>query len=208
LALEKVEKTTPPMSSDFLQVRGEITHEFSFLEYEARPYLADLLAKQPNRQLDKYGKQFDLFVQFFSPAEAEIQWNPKVLENPDVQFMDAELTAAEGTFAYVLDQLKLAAHAISFPKMNELSSLVEDLKEAASQRNIFIHSVWHEIEGEIVLHNFPDYHREKYIIKGDGKGGWERLTPQHLAKWKFQELKDYATHLRGLSERLKRIFQA
>jgi hypothetical protein len=196
------------MSPDFLQVRGEITHEFSFLEYEARSYLADLLAMQPNRQLDKYKKQFDLFVQFFSPAEAEIQWNPKVLQNPDVQLMDAELTAAEGLFANVLDQLMLAGNAISFPRMNELSSLVGDLKDAASERNIFVHSVWHEIEGEIVVLNFPDYHREKHmLIKGDGKGAWKRLTPQPLAKWKFQKLKEYAAHLRGLSERLKRIFQ-
>ena len=38
-------------------------------------------------------------------------------------------------------------------KMKELSSLVEDLQEAATQRNIFVHSVWHEIEGDLQAWN-------------------------------------------------------
>jgi hypothetical protein len=190
------------MSPDFLQVRGEITHEFSLLEYNARFCLAHLLAMQPNRPLDRYRKQIDLFVQFFSPLE--IHWSPKVLENPDVKLMDAELTAAEKNFTNVLDQLIVAANKINFAKMTELSSLVEELREAASRRNIFVHSVWHEIEGEIVVQNFPDYHRDKHmLIKGDGT----RLTPKPSAKWTLQKLKECAAHLHVLYERLERIFQ-
>ncbi len=190
------------MNHTFLQVRGEIMHEFSLLEYNVRSHLAGLLVMQTNRPLVKYREQFDLFLKFFSPQE--IQWNPKVLENPDVKLMDAELTAAEGTFDNCLDQLIVAANKTPFPKIGELCSLVEELKEATRQRNILAHSVWHEIEGKIVVHNFPDYHRSKHMrIKGDGA----RLTPQALAEWTLQELETFTARLHDLSERLDNLFR-
>jgi hypothetical protein len=78
------------MCHTFSQVRGEIMHEFSVLEYNVRSYLAHFLAIQPEQALDKYEKQFERFLRFFAPQP--IEWNPNVLRNPDVQRMDAELT--------------------------------------------------------------------------------------------------------------------
>src|ERR1700741_650877 len=83
------------MSPCFCQVRGQIMHEFSILEYEARSDLASLLATQPNRPLTKYKQQFELVRKFKREQATELNLNPKVLENPDVQRMDADLTAAE-----------------------------------------------------------------------------------------------------------------
>jgi hypothetical protein len=190
------------MSHTFFQVRGEIMHEFSLLEYNVRSHLSGLLFMQPNRPLLKYIEQFDLFVKFFSPQE--IQWNSKVLDNPDVKLMDAELTAAEGSFDNSLDKLIVAANNIPFPKIGELCLLVEELKEATRQRNILAHSVWHEIEGKIVVHNFLDYHRSKHMrIKGDGT----RLIPQPLAEWTLPELENFTGRLRDLSEKLENVFR-
>jgi hypothetical protein len=55
------------MCHTFSQARGEIMHEFSVLEYNVRSYLAHFLALQPERTLDRYRKQFELFLQFFAP---------------------------------------------------------------------------------------------------------------------------------------------
>lgn len=189
-------------SQNFLEIRGEIMHEFSILEYDVRSYLAGLLVEQPNRPLERYKKQFQLFLKFISASE--IEWNPKVLENADVELMDAELAAAEPNFAVCLDQLEVAANKIQFLKLDELGPLVEELKEAARHRNIFAHSVWHEIEGKIVVHTFPDYHKHKHmLIKGDGT----RLTPQSLGQWTLEELRAFAAHLRDLCQRLENLFR-
>jgi hypothetical protein len=189
-------------SQNFLQVRGEIVHEFSILEYYVRSYLAGLLVKQPNRELKKYKKQFELFLKFISTSQ--IQLDPKVLENADVKLMDAELTAAEPQFVNCLDQLEVAAERMQFSNISELGSLVGDLKEAAGQRNIFVHSVWHEIESRIVVHNFPDYHEHKHmLIQREGV----RLTPQPLTGWTLEELRAFAAHLRDLHQRLENLFR-
>jgi hypothetical protein len=88
--------------------------------------------------------------------------------------MDAEITASDGGFYNCLEQLPGAAEKANFSKMVELRSLVTELKAAARDRNILTHSVWLEVQGKIVIQNFPDYHRSKWMfIKGDG----ERLTP-------------------------------
>lgn len=190
------------MCHTFSQARGEIMHEFSVLEYNVRSHLAHFLALHPERTLDKYRKQFELFLQFFAPQP--IEWNPKVLRNPDVQRMDAEITAAERSFDNCLDQLLLAAEKANFSKIVELRSIKGELKAANHQRNILTHSVWLEVQGKIVMQNFPDYHKSKWmLIKGDG----ERLTPQRSREWTLQELLTFTADLHDLSERLTNLFQ-
>jgi hypothetical protein len=137
------------MWHSFSQVRGEIMHEFSLLEYNVRSYLADFLASQPERILDRYRKQFERFLQFFA-GQKPIEWNPKALRNPEVQRMDAELTAAEPPFDKCLDHLEVAAEKANYSK-SELGPLVAELKAATRQRNILTHSVWLEMEGKIVM---------------------------------------------------------
>jgi predicted phosphoadenosine phosphosulfate sulfurtransferase len=189
------------MCHNFSQVRGEVMHEFSLLEYNVRSYLAEFLASQPKRILDTYRKQFERFVQFF--ARQPIEWNPKVLGNPDVQRMDAELMASEQAFANCIDQLLSAAQKAGCSKI-ELTPLVAELKAATRQRNILTHSVWLEIEGKAVMQNFPDYHRRKrMLIKGDG----ERVAPQRSPEWTLQELQTFAAHLHDLSDRLTNLFK-
>ena len=190
------------MCHTFSQVRGEIMHEFSLIEYDVRSALAHFLESQPKRTLNKYRKQFEIFLQLFAPKP--IEWNPKVLENPDVQRMDAELTAAEGLFTNCLNQLLEAAEKANFSKIAELRSLQEEIKAATLQRNLLTHSVWIEVQGKIVIQNFPDYHKSKWmLIKGDG----ERLTPQRSREWTLQELQTFTTDLHDLSERLTNLFQ-
>lgn len=178
-------------------------HEFSVLEYYVRSYLAHLLATQQDRPLATYEEQFNRFIEFISHREIEL--NPKVLENPDVRWMDAELTVAEiRSFNNCLDQLRVAAEKANFSKMKALCPLVEELKEANRQRNTLTHSVWHGVEGEIVMQNFPAYHKGKWMyINGSG----ERLTPHPSEKWTLQQLENFAAHLHDLCERLEKIFQ-
>jgi hypothetical protein len=71
--------------------------------------------------------------------------------------MDAEITASDGGFYNCLEQLPGAAEKANFSKMVELRSLVTELKAAARDRNILTHSVWLEVQGKIVIQNFPDY---------------------------------------------------
>jgi hypothetical protein len=190
------------MCNNFSQARGEIMHEFSELEYNVRSCLAHLLTIQPEQPLKSYKKQFQLFLKFFSARVMKL--NPNVLKRPDVQRMDAELSAAEGPFDNCLDRLLAAAEKVTLARIKELRLLKEELKEATRQRNILTHSIWLEIQGKIVMQNFPDYHKSKWIfIKGDG----QRLAPQRLQEWTLQDLQVFTAHLRDLSERLTNLFQ-
>src|SRR5271165_5720553 len=111
----------------FSQTRGEIMHEFSLIEYEVYSYLAHFLKSQPERPLNKYKKQLGRYLN--SPDYRHIhrfrnspacrqshrirrpKLNPKVLENPEVQRMDAELLVAgdRRSFDNCLTQLLEAA---------------------------------------------------------------------------------------------------
>ena len=190
------------MCHKFLQTRGEIMHEFSLIEYDVRSALAHFLESQPKRTLNKYMEQFGRLLKALGSIQTEL--NPKVLENPDVQRMDAEIAATDGGFYNCLEQLPGAAEKADFSKMLELRSLVTEIKAATLQRNLLTHSVWLEVQGKIVMQNFPDYHKGKWmLIKGDG----ERLTPQRSREWTLQELQTFTADLHDLSEQLTNLFQ-
>jgi len=178
-------------------------HEFSLLEYNVRSYLAHFLASQPERPLNKYKKQFHRFLQFFDCRR--IKLNPKVFDNPDVKQMDAELmAAADLSFNNCLNQLVEAAEKANFSKIEDLRSLKEKIQSANHQRNLLTHSVWIEVQGKIVMQNFPDYHERKWMsINKHGK----RLTPQPSPEWTLLELQNFNAHLHDLSERLENVFR-
>ena len=184
------------------QIRGEITHEFSVIEYYVRSALAHFLTSQPKRTCKKYREQFDRFRTFV--AQRPIEWNPKILRNPDVQWMAAELmAAAESAFGNCLDRLVPAAEKANYSKISKLLTLVAELKAATDQRNLLTHSIWIDEQGKIVMQNFPDYHERKWMfIDKYGK----RLTRKPSPKWTLQELQDFNVHLHDLSERLRKLF--
>jgi hypothetical protein len=191
------------MCHTFSQTRGEIMHEFSLLEYNVRSYLAHFLESQPERPLNEYKKQFHRFLQFFDCRK--IKLNPKVFDNPDVKQMDAELmAAADRSFNNCLNQLVEAAEKANFSKIEDLRSLKEKIKSATYQRNFLTHSVWIEVQGKIVMQNFPDYHERKWMsINKHGK----RLTTQPSPEWTLQELENFSARLHDLSERLENVFR-
>lgn len=163
------------MSQNLFQVRGEIMHEFSVLEYLVRSYLAHLLATQQEQPLDTYKKQFSRFLEhIFSENLSEqdlIEFkrkhpepHPKVLENPDVQRMDAELAVAQiDSINNCIEQLCTAAEKADFPKKEELCKLIDEIKEANRKRNTLTHSYWHEVGPQIVLQNFPVYYKRRFV---------------------------------------------
>jgi hypothetical protein len=199
------------MCKIFSQIRGEIMHEFSLLEYNVRSYLAHFLASQPERTLNKYKKQCGRFLHSSAcrrqirGIRRPIKLNPKVLKTPDVQRMDAELMAsADRSFYNCLVRLIEEADKVNFSKIQELRSLKEEIKEANDKRNILTHSVWIEVQGKIVMQNFPDYHERKWMfIDKHGK----RLTPQPSPEWTLQELLNFNAHLHDLCERLENVFR-
>jgi hypothetical protein len=193
----------PALCHIFSQTRGEIMQEFSLLEYNVRSYLAHFLELQRERPLNKYKKQFNRFLQFFDRRRTKL--NPKVFDNPDVKRMDAELmAAADPSFSNCLNQLLEAAEKASFSKMEDLRSLKENIKSATHQRNLLTHSVWIKVQEKILMQNFPDYHKRKWMsINKQGK----RLTPQPSPEWTLRELNDFSAHLHDLSERLENVFR-
>jgi hypothetical protein len=77
--------------------------------------------------------------------------------------MDAELmAAADRSFSNSLNQLMEAAEKANFSKIEGLRSLKEDIESATYQRNLLTHRVWIEVQGKIVMQNFPDYHERKW----------------------------------------------
>jgi hypothetical protein len=190
------------MCHNFSQTRGEIMHEFSLIEYYVRSALTHFLTSQPEQTCKKYRQQFDRFRKFIS--QRPIKWNPRVLRNPDVQRMDAELmAAADRQFNNCLNQLPEAAEKANFSKIADLRSLKEEIETASHKRNLLTHSVWIEEQGKIVMLNYPDFHERKWMLINRK---CERLNPQPLPKWTLQELQNFNAHLHDLSERLTNIF--
>jgi hypothetical protein len=185
------------------QIRGEIMHEFSKIEYYVRSALAHFLTSQKRRTSEKYREQLGRFSKFI--AQRPIEWNSKILRNPDVHLSSAEIMAAdERTFGNCLPRLERAAAKANYPKISKLRSLLEEIEAATVQRNLLTHSVWIELPEKIVMQNFPDYHKSKWMfIDKDG----ERHTPEPSPEWTFQELQNFNANLRHLSQRLMNLFQ-
>jgi hypothetical protein len=213
------------LSPKLHQVRGEIVHEFSLIEYHGRSYLASLLETQSQKAWDKYKEQFQLnrvqelklHRELISKGELEeserqriahegLELNERALENPDVRRMGAELVAAQiPSFDNCLDQLVSVGDEIDFAGMSLLRPLVEEIKNATRERNTLTHGVWHEVGDKVVVLTFPEYHKHKWmLIKGDGT----RLAPGPSPQWTFEELERFAAELRNLLERLQNVFQA
>jgi hypothetical protein len=151
------------ISSKFHQVRGEIVHEFSVLEYHGRSYLAGLLETEAQKALSKYKEQFKRYCGIIS--KEEITLNERALENPDVRRMGAELVAAEvPSFDNCLDQLVAVGKEIDFARMTLLRPLVKEIKSATRERNTLTHGVWHEVGDKIVVLTFPEYHKHKWML--------------------------------------------
>jgi hypothetical protein len=190
------------LSAALSQIRGEIKHELSWIEYYVRSALSDFLTSQKQRIFEKYKEQLGRFSKFI--AQRPIEWNSKIRRNPDVYFLSADLSASESTFGVCLDRLVQAAAKANYPKISKLRPLVVELKEATVERNLLAHSIWIEGSGKIVMQNFPDYHKRKWMfIDKDGRRHTREPSPERT----FQELQDFKAKLRDLSHRLMNLFQ-
>lgn len=223
------------LSATLSQIRGEILHEFSWIEYYVLSALDHFLQSQPKRPLNKYKTQLGRYLnsteyrqirakhrqierqmRLHSPASRLIhrpklnspeELNPKVLENPDVQRMDAELLVAgdRRSFDNSLTQLLEAAEKANFSKMVELRPLKKEIEEATRDRNLLTHSVWIEEQEKIVVLNYHDYHERKWqLINKEG----QRLEPQPPPEWTLQKLQNFKANLRDLAHRLMNLFQS
>ena len=106
------------LSATLSQIRGEIMHEFSRIEYYVRSALAHFLS-QPCKNCKTYREQLRRFSKFIA-AQRRIEWKSKILRNPDVYLLSAELSAAESAFGNCLDRLVQAAAKANYSKMSKL----------------------------------------------------------------------------------------